>query len=253
MQDDAFIANLPVKVTDERRYEFFILDNPVFDSGVAKRIGPTAFMVFAYLVRRAGRRAQCWPKNATIAEDCGLSLRSVSSAINTLSNYRLIAAKRGRRGYIFEIQDVRYANFADQENGSDVQNLPPDVQILPIPTKEKNTHEEDTNKPTKKIHGISLVDLPEDISSEVATEFIQHRKLIKKPLTQKAFDRAMTIAAGVSAHRGLARLKYTPDQCITATIDAGWQGVNLDWIYNRAMGTSYSKQPEPRRPQPDLT
>lgn len=258
MQDDAVIAQRSVTsntrfVKDGRRFNFFIIQNQLFDNGIAAKIGPSAFVVYAYLLRRAGNNLSAWPKYETIAEDCGISVRSVHSSLKKLAANQLISMGRKQYGYIFEILDARYVNTAHQENEPDMQEKSGDVQLLQVPTKEKNTHEEDTNKPTKKIHGISLVDLPEDISSEVATEFIQHRKLIKKPLTQKAFDRAMTIAAGVSVHRGLARLKYTPDQCITATIDAGWQGINLDWIYNRAMGTSYSKPAEPRRPQPDLT
>jgi len=95
---------------------------------------------------------------------------------------------------------------ASNPENPDPENPDPENPTLVITETTSNTERESNTEKNKvrgkKIHGISLVDLPEDISSEVATEFIQHRKLIKKPLTQKAFDRAMKIAAGASAHRG---------------------------------------------------
>jgi hypothetical protein len=237
---------------DLRRYSFFIVDNHIFDDGLAKRIGPSAFTIYAYLIRRAGKKDACWPKYETIGEDCGISERTVSSSIKKLVQARLLQVVRRQYGYVYEILNTRDENFADHKKTSDMQKKTVDLQVLQVPTKEKNTHEEDSSKQTKKIHGISLIDLPEDISSDVAIEFIEHRKLIKKPLTQRAFDRAMKIAVDVKDHRGLQRLKYTPNMCITETIDAGWQGINLEYLYNRASGGGYQKPAEPRRPSPDL-
>jgi hypothetical protein len=74
---------------------------------------------------------------------------------------------------------------------------------------------------------LSLDNLPEQISSHVAQAFIDHRKTIKKPLSQHAFDLSMSEALKASS------IGLTPDQAINETILAGWQGIKIDWLKNR--------------------
>lgn len=62
------------------------------------------------------------------------------------------------------------------------------------------------------------------VSDEAAQEFIDWRKSIKKPLTQRAFERAMAAAVRCS------ELGISPDKAIEIVIDKGWQGVTFEYI-----------------------
>ena len=64
-----------------------------------------------------------------------------------------------------------------------------------------------------------------NVSEETAKEFIDHRHNKKAPLTQRAFERAMKNALQTSFSLGV-----TPDQAIEATIDRGWQSVELKFL-----------------------
>ncbi len=63
------------------------------------------------------------------------------------------------------------------------------------------------------------------VSDEAASEFVEHRKLIKKPLTQRAFERAM-----VEACKCAQQLGCTADRAIELSIDKGWQAPTMEYI-----------------------
>ena len=67
-----------------------------------------------------------------------------------------------------------------------------------------------------------------NVEEDVATEFIDHRELIKKPLTQGAFNRAVN-AALKCQFSGLC----TVNEAFEITIDNGWQGVTPEYIANK--------------------
>lgn len=93
--------------------------------------------------------------------------------------------------------------------------------------KEKGEKEKPATKPRTRANTINLHSLPHEISPEVAKDFVQHRKLMKAPLTQRAFDLAMRAAMNAST------IGMTPDQLIDETIQAGWKGINITWMKNR--------------------
>jgi len=93
--------------------------------------------------------------------------------------------------------------------------------------KTKQTKEQ-TKSNTRARNTITLEGLPKEIDTETAKEFIAHRKQLKKPLTQGAFDRAMKEAIKAANLIGIS-----PNQAITETIDAGWQGIRAEWLLNR--------------------
>jgi len=72
-----------------------------------------------------------------------------------------------------------------------------------------------------------LDNLPNGISKESAQHFIDHRKIIKKPLTQHALEIAMDHAANA------IKIGKTPDQVIDKTIECGWSSINLAWLNER--------------------
>jgi hypothetical protein len=63
------------------------------------------------------------------------------------------------------------------------------------------------------------------ITDEAAEEFVEHRKLIKKPMTQRAFDRAM-----IEACKCATQLDCTADQALELAIDKGWQAPTFEYV-----------------------
>lgn len=66
-------------------------------------------LVWARLAQYAGKDGYCWPKQETIAEDCGISTRQVVRSINTLIDLKFIKVtkptgndKWGHKGNVYE-------------------------------------------------------------------------------------------------------------------------------------------------------
>ncbi|MCO7216855.1 replication protein [Halomonas sp. OfavH-34-E] len=76
---------------------------------------------------------------------------------------------------------------------------------------------------------LDLSQLPADVSREAVEGFIEHRKTLKKPLTQRALtlnvDEALRAADRIPG--------MTADQALDETVMAGWQGVKADWLARR--------------------
>ena len=76
------------------------------------------------------------------------------------------------------------------------------------------------------------------VSEDTALEFIEWRNMIKKPLTQRAFDRAMKTAYRCSC------IGITADQAIEIAIDKGWQGVTYEYIAAELLRRRSALSPE---------
>jgi len=133
----------------------------------------------------------------------------------------------------------RVSNAAEQEQEQEQEYKTPPIcppyeggNQLPLEKPEPKPEKTQPNTSGKKnSYGVNLDKTPPGISQDAAKEFVQHRKLLKKPLTQNAFDRAMSAAL-----RAASQLNISPDEAIHVTVDAGWQGINPDWIKNRLSG-----------------
>lgn len=75
---------------------------------------------------------------------------------------------------------------------------------------------------------ITFENLPQGVTQQAANEWVKHRRKMKRPPTQVALDRAMTKAA-----RAGEKLGISPDEAIYTAIEAGWQGLEVEWIINR--------------------
>jgi len=103
----------------------------------------------------------------------------------------------------------------------------------------KNPKPTAPKKPAKaKPAALDLTDLPNGVSVEAAKAFIDHRKALKKPLTQ----RALMLALGEAVKASEAIPGMTPDQAIDEAILAGWQGVKAQWLINRQGGRGAQPQ-----------
>lgn len=73
-------------ITDERRYRFFMIDNEIIDLYIAGGfIDSTDFLVYSYMVRRAGDKGHAWPSYPTIAKDIGKSRRAAMQSVKKMA------------------------------------------------------------------------------------------------------------------------------------------------------------------------
>jgi len=134
-----------------------------------------------------------------------------------------------------------------------LQNL--SVESTKEPTslkKQKLTKEKfESEKPkTEKYKGIELINLPDGLSIQSAKNFIDHRKAIKKPLTQHGFSLYL------SALQTCTDCGLDLNQIVDETIDAGWQSIKPAWLKNRlnppSKLQSYRNQQDDNRPRKEL-
>lgn len=113
--------------------------------------------------------------------------------------------------------------------GGDASNDSPKLELAPP---NGTTEPKPKSSPKPKATKLDLTNLPEGVSVDAAQAFIDHRKALKKPLTQ----RALTLALGEAVKASQAIPGMTPDQAIDEAILAGWQGVKAQWLINRQDG-----------------
>jgi hypothetical protein len=92
-----------------------------------------------------------------------------------------------------------------------------------------NRPEERTDKRTDKRAtaraSLDVSGLPADLSPEIWTDYLAHRKAIKAPLTtQTALN---GIVRELEAGRAMG---YTPDVMIATAIERNWRGIKADWV-----------------------
>ena len=68
------------RAKDRRRGGWYPIDNVIIDR-FAKEIGSHGLSVYSVLARFAGRERTCWPSSTTIAQNLGLSRRTVIRAL----------------------------------------------------------------------------------------------------------------------------------------------------------------------------
>ena len=102
-EDRTMSQATPQEIRLTRRQPYFMLNNSVFDSGLAAEIGPHAFSLYAYLCRRANQSGIAWPSQATMAKNTGISKRMVDKCIQTLEAANLIR-RDGWNGSTREIE-----------------------------------------------------------------------------------------------------------------------------------------------------
>jgi phage replication O-like protein O len=189
-----------------------------------------------------------WISGTQLKDITGID-ESNSSKVKKRLLDRNILIKQGRKvginpvisDWVFSISKAEMSVQTNQEvSSSRLTKKSEQTKILPKQTikyvsndkhNKQNNKTKNTNTKEKTsslfFKGISFEYLSDEISIESAQSFIDHRKLLKVPLTQRAFDLAMN-----EASKG-PNIGITPEQAIDETIAAGWKGINIAWLENR--------------------
>lgn len=85
------------QVKDQRRREFYIVDN-YFQDEYAGRLGPITSAVYHCLLRYGSKTRIAWPAVRTIAGQCGVSERAVKEGLRRLKVWGLIDTRQQQAG-----------------------------------------------------------------------------------------------------------------------------------------------------------
>lgn len=212
---------------------------------------PRQKLVLLALADRANEAGICFPSTKRLEADTMMDRKTIFKVIKELEQHGLLTVERDQgKGNIYRLIGVPHREDShssattktsakkgtSHKNGTSAKNgTTPVPKTVPDQYQKRDTEPKKNLKtnltkekiPKRKPTTISFENLPTGISVEAAEAFIDYRKTMKKPLTQRAFDLNMAIAAKAGS------IGITPDQAIDMTILAVWQGINLKWIADR--------------------
>ena len=169
----------------------------------------TRKLVLVKLADNANDEGECFPSYQYIADHCEVSRRSVISHIEELIKMGLVEKKsrKNQDGSSSNLYILRFEKGGEKtslpsekisppsENGS----LPPSENISPITNHtinqsiNHNTNLTVSNARTKKTSEFDLLE-QFGIEGDLASDFIKHRKAIKKPITDRVMKMLKTQA-----------------------------------------------------------
>jgi DNA-binding Lrp family transcriptional regulator len=115
----------PVRVTN-RRANFFIIYNSLYDSGLAARIGSDCINLYCYLLRKVNQENQrSWPSQATMSEVTGISERQIRRCLDKLEVVGLIK----RDGWKGTTRSIEVFDLQTTANQSAPATVAPDPAI----------------------------------------------------------------------------------------------------------------------------
>ena len=205
---------------------------------IAARVDLTSTdkLLLACLRDRIGSNGHCWPGYRRLAYDLGLDKSTVMNSIAKLANLGEIVKVNGANGqtnrYKMTAETVRETRTVDGEgrtqnpDGDRTQN-PDGVYAKPVRYRTRNPDRtrKNHNKTQSKNHSDTpFPDLPFDLDSEAFkttwTEYRQHRREIKKPMTATSEQKALKKCLALGEARAIAAIEHS--------IANGWQGIFED-------------------------
>jgi len=155
-----------------------------------------------------------------ISEQTGLTESEVKTALKNLKKSNEIASKGTNKNTVFTVKNYdKYQSVSQQTDDQLAINSPPISE--PLATIEEREERKEGKKERKKKNKEPEVAKPyfpsDDLLNKTFLEFIEHRKAIKKPMTEIAITKMITKLN-----------KYSRGVAITSldkSIENGWQGV----------------------------
>lgn len=191
----------------------------------------TAKLVYGRLLRYAGERGVAYPKQQTIADELGVSERSVRNALKALIDIKLIERDRGDR---LNHEADRYY-FLDPDSLDSQLPIEPAKSAATEPAKSaaplKESHNtEESHKEKAKKKPVNAKYHKEAVESAAIPEFLNHpsfygqwQEFCDSRLQSKKYLTELAISALLKKFEG-----FTVDEVCNALADsviAGWAGV----------------------------
>ena len=200
------------------------------------KMPPTPKAVLISLADNANDQGFCWPSIATICERTCFSKRAVIDAIAWLEGSGILVADRtnGRHTtYVVKPSEyrepVQQAHQCTSSTGASdasepVQQAHQPVHLPHQPVRQTHTNHQEPPLTVKKSNRQKdapaiQVDLPDWLPASCWKDWVDHRKSIRKPMTQRAAE------LSIGQLDDLRSKGFTPKQVIENAIVCGWQGL----------------------------
>jgi len=200
------------------------------------KMPPTPKSVLISLADNANDQGFCWPSISTICDRTCFSKRAVIDAIAWLEQQGILAADRtnGRHTtYVVTpsdyVEPVQQAHQCVSRTGAadasePVQQAHQPVHLPHQPVQQPHTNHQEPSRTVKKSNrqkdadAIQVV-LPSWLPADLWSDWVDHRKSIRKPMTQRAAE------LSIVQLDDLRSKGFTPKQVIENAIVCGWQGL----------------------------
>ena len=216
---------------------------------VRQKLPSTQKLVLLMLAERHnGDSGRCDPSHDLLAEDCGLSRRSVVDQIGKLEEAGYLRVMHRARGnaklpnqYVLQLQfgvpekvknipDDPYLVVHDVHKGSEraAQGVVHDVHKGSERAAHKPVNEPGIEPKIQKYSaGAHAVAKPDGVTDQTWADWLQLRKSHKATVTQTAVD-------GIA--REAAKAGYTLEAALQVCCTNGWRGFKAEWVMPRQQG-----------------
>lgn len=233
---------------------------------VRQKLPSTQKLVLLMLAERHnGDSGQCNPSHDLLAEDCGLSRRSVVDQIGKLEEAGYLRVMHRVKGnaklpnqYVLQLQfgvpervksipDDPYLVVHDVHKGSEprAQGVVQDVHKGSERAAHKPVNEPGIEPKIQKYSaGAHAVAKPDGVTDQTWNDWLQLRKSLKATVTQTAVD-------GIA--REAEKAGYTLEAVLQLVCTNGWRGFRADWVQPKgpnAGGAAIGHTPRGPRPAP---
>ncbi len=216
---------------------------------VRQKLPSTQKLVLIMLAERHnGDTGRCDPSHSRLAEDCGLSARSIVDQLAKLeeagylralgrangqvrmSNYYVLNLNFGVQQEVKSVPDDPFLVLNDVQGGTERASggVLNDVQGGTERRAHKPVNEPGIEPNTKKVPKSRAakpeIEKPEGVTDTTWSDWLAHRKAKRAPVTQTALDNIASEAAKAS---------YSLEDALKTCCARGWQGFCADWVQPR--------------------
>lgn len=195
---------------------------------------PAKKLVLVALADHCDADGYCFPGVKSLARKTGLSRRSVQNALAWMrgEGFLVCMERRDEKG---RQRSNEYQLLADQMGGAG--GAPGGCRTC-APGGAGDAPLESSQEPPRgksKTGGVFLSDLdysklPESLSDQVLSDYLLWRKkVLKRPIVTQTQVNRMAKELDRCIHGG-----WPADDALSEAMSAGWQGVKLEWLMNRA-------------------
>ena len=192
--------------------------------------------------------SRCFPSITTLMAATALSKRSVIAHLQKAADQGWLSKRRVRsqkgdwnhNSYQLVVPESLSAEFALSPYIGGAKSAPKKVQNL-HPTGAKSAHEPDIEPDKEPVAHARPDGLPESVATELWSDFIDHRKSLKRPMTDKATKMLVAKLTQIEADG------FSAADALRESIINGWRGVFPPKAGDR---TANTVKPSQRRVSP---
>lgn len=173
------------------------------------------------LANFANDEGKCWPSITRLSKDTEMSRRTIFRKLDVLAEKGLLdREQKVTPAGTYSVYTLRGWCQADTTSvtetpGGVTLTRGGGVTLTPKPIEEEPI-KEPTNNRVRSVRSI----LEEHLRPDIAAAVIEHRKVLKKPLTALAAER---LVKNLIMYRD-------PNEAAATMVERGWQGFNPEWM-----------------------